>query len=149
MSDAQSQNRISHEDALEAAFAGRLKPVGKYLEVPTSLFVGQIDIKMPPLPEIAFYILKGGKPELLRAADQPYSALALSANKTVLIQASDMDILKRYAQDVLLQSTLKNPPSTDPNNDQPNVRIQSLRRAAIKIMAPCKPAAKNSIRPWP
>ena len=73
---------IDHQKALEAVTADRLPRKNGYCEVPTAVFISEVDVNMPALPAVAFYVWPNGRtqPEVLKKSDQPYSPLALSQN---------------------------------------------------------------------
>ena len=123
---------VIYQKALEQAYAGRL-PLRQdgYLEVPTALFVTKLDLKMPPLPELALYTLDNGKPKLLRAKSQPYSALALSQLPFVLVESSDAKILHAYAESRMLAAATGSP-SGEPIPMEK--RMESLRKAAVHVV---------------
>ncbi len=112
---------------LEKAFAGRLEPfTQEYYRVPTDLFISKVDLKMPALPGMAFFIpdASKGSVKMLRDYDQPYSALALTAFPEVLIRAEDISLLRQYAEQRILNSGAQ--PSLSIEK-----RMESLRRAAL------------------
>lgn len=115
-----------YRQALERAFSGRLKKIqNEYFEIPTSLFVSKLDLKMPSLPEIAFYIEKDGKIEILKKPDQKYSTLALSAHENILIHEKDFPEIRRFAEARILSDSA-------PSGKLPTAeRMEVLRRAAI------------------
>ncbi|MGE0614904.1 MAG: HD-GYP domain-containing protein [Bacteriovoracia bacterium] len=118
----------AHQDALEKTFAGRLKEtVEGYYEVPTVLFVNKIDLGMAPLPDIAFFNDKDGKVEVLRQADQPYSALALSNFEKILVRTEDFGDLKRFAEQQIVSGVGKGAMPVEQ-------RMDTLRRAAILMV---------------
>jgi putative nucleotidyltransferase with HDIG domain len=118
----------AHQRALEVIVAGNLRRVhGNYLELPTALFVRKIDIKMPPLPEIAFFEEASGEVRMIRAADQPYSPLALSAFEHVLIRTEDYSFVKSYAEGQILQAG-------NPGALPPAKRMETLRKTAMLVV---------------
>jgi MFS superfamily sulfate permease-like transporter len=123
---------VIYQTALEQAYSGRLpKRQDGYLEVPTALFVTKLDLKMPPLPELALYTLENGKPKLLREKSQPYSALALSTLPFVLVKAEDAKILHAYAESRMLAA------ATGTATGEPipmEKRMESLRKAAVMVV---------------
>lgn len=101
-----------HEQALKQVCTGRLPRVGEFVRVPTALFFDKIDVKMPVLPEVDFFVQEGAdwtyneesEPTLLKAAGQQYSALALSVHEHVLVRERDMDAIRRFANAALLKA---------------------------------------------
>ncbi|MGZ3709429.1 MAG: hypothetical protein ACXWPM_12240, partial [Bdellovibrionota bacterium] len=62
--------------------------------MPTEIFAGPIDVQMSPLPPIELYLKDAqGEFRLLRAKDQPYSALALRALPSVWVLEEDLEKL--------------------------------------------------------
>jgi HD-GYP domain-containing protein (c-di-GMP phosphodiesterase class II) len=131
---------------LEKALRGGFRNLGNgYYEIPTKIFVSKVDLKLPSLPEIAFYAQKPGSDsvELLRTSDQPYSALALSAFENVLIKEADLAVLKKHSEARLLSAT------TQTKGGEPaEKRMESLRRTAITVVDDLfqNPSASNIVR---
>jgi putative nucleotidyltransferase with HDIG domain len=103
------------------------RTVPGYLEVPTSVFVGRVDVNMPPLPPIALYRMDRGTPVLLRGPDQPFSALVLSQYDTVWIRDGDFRLIKDHAEAALSAPELN-------AGLAPQKRVQILRRTAILVV---------------
>lgn len=120
-------------EILEKAYTGRLVEVDQnYYEVPTSLFVDHVDVKMPALPAISFFEKKDGKITQIRKADQPYSSLALSSRESVLINKADVNQIKQYAESIILTSATA---GTDvKSKEQRDKKLLSLRTAAINVV---------------
>src|SRR3712207_5216538 len=93
--------KLSYEQALEAVNAGRLPRKDGFVEVPVNVFIERIDVGMAPLPSIAFYH-EPDTAKLLRKADQPYSALALSARESIWVREEDLGVVKGFAENVLV-----------------------------------------------
>ena len=117
---------IPHDKALELTFAGRLEQVGEHLKVPTSLFVSKVDVKMPALPSMEFYVEKDGQIELLKKADDPFSPLALSVYDYVLVDEKETNNLKDFAEKQLLAEGRSKALPTEQ-------RVSALRRASILV----------------
>lgn len=119
--------RGNHQQALESVNAGRVSRQNGYCEIPTAVFVDKIDVNMPPLPPVAFYIFKNGKAEMIRKADQPYSPLALSVHETVWIHEEDFHHLKAYAENLIVNPNLA---ATLPVEK----RMEALRKSAMLVV---------------
>lgn len=121
-----------HQDALERAYAGRLNKTAEgFVEIPSALFVGQVDLKMNPLPSIDIYVRKNGKPELLRKADQPYSPLALNAYENILVEEKSVEAIRKYAESIILATGAGTGGATQPLTEK---KMISLRKAAILMV---------------
>lgn len=121
----ESQQRLQ---LLEQVFSGNWPrtPDG-FIEIPTEMFVSKVDLKMPSLPRVGFYLMKAGKPEVLRKPEQPYSALALSAHPTIWVKESDFGLMRDYAQAQMIETAkIQAIPAQK--------RMETLRKAAILIV---------------
>ena len=88
----------THELALEQAYSGRL-PLTEdgFVRVPTALFIPKVDLKMPTLPDAAFYIRDTeGEIQTLKQEGGKFSVLALSNYDEILMKQED----GRYAQGI-------------------------------------------------
>jgi putative nucleotidyltransferase with HDIG domain len=117
--------KLSRQDALEAVYTGRLNRREGHIEIPTSLFVEQVDVNMPTLPPLALFVLKDGKFEVLKAADRPYSPLVLSLHETVWARDDQEPMLRRYAEGMIIQ------PTANEKEGGAEKRMEVLRRSAI------------------
>ena len=88
-----------------------------YVEIPTSAFVTQIDLKMPELPPIAFYEEVEGALVLIRDKDQRYSPLALTSRKMVWILENDLLSNPKLTASLPLEK-----------------RMETLRKTSIQVM---------------
>jgi HD-GYP domain-containing protein (c-di-GMP phosphodiesterase class II) len=117
-----------HADTLETDAPGSSTRKQGLIEVPTGVFVQRFDVNMAPLPPIAFFVFSTeGVPKQIRAADQPFSPLALSAYETIWIREEDFHHVRKYAE-----SVLTNPKLTA--NLPVEKRIETLQRAAIVVV---------------
>lgn len=118
-----------YQDVLERTYAGRLKEIDDlYIEIPTLLFVGRVDIKMPPLPKISFFERKlDGSVTKIRDKNDAYSSLALSQYQTVLVEKQEYPTLHGFAEAQILAASRA-------NNLPVEQRVESLRRAAILVV---------------
>ncbi len=115
------------KSALERILSGNLRREHGYVEIPTEALVPKVDVKMPPLPSIAFYIIKDGKFELLRRPDQAYSALALSMHPVIWVSEADLKQFRHFAENALLDpEALKDLP--------PEEKMTTLRKTAISVV---------------
>lgn len=114
-----------YQQALEAISAQRVSSENGYCEIPTEFFVSKIDVHMPELPPVSFYLKKDGRFELLKKEGEPYSALALSAHPSVWVEAKDLAKLKTFADAVLLNS------NSSLSNEK---RMESLRKSAMIVV---------------
>lgn len=113
--------------ALERILSGTLRREQGYVEIPTEAIVPKVDVKMPPLPAIAFFTQKNGKFELLRSPDQPYSALALSMHPVIWVTEADLKFFRNFAESALLDpEALKSLP--------PEEKMHTLRKTAISVV---------------
>jgi putative nucleotidyltransferase with HDIG domain len=123
--------KLNYEQALEAVYAERLPRQGGLVSVPTALFVGKIDVNMPALPAMAFYRLNDeGKPELLRAKDQPFSPLALSLHENVWVEEGEFSTIRKFAEGLILKGATGAQAAPVPTEK----RMEILRRSAIKVV---------------
>jgi HD-GYP domain-containing protein (c-di-GMP phosphodiesterase class II) len=137
MSSAQS-----YFDTLQAVYTDRLNRKNGYVEIPTLFFVGKIDVQMPDLPEIAFYLLKGEKTELLKQPKEIYSSLALSLHDVIWIKEEDLEVLRRFAESIILK------PSDSAGVLSSDKRMEILRRSAMTVVEDLflNPSPKNIAR---
>ncbi|MCC7441106.1 MAG: HD domain-containing protein [Bdellovibrionales bacterium] len=124
--DAGSSKLMEHGRALQLAFSDRLSRRNGYVEVPTALFVPKVDVRMPPLPSVAFYVWAGAGVRKIRDADQPYSPLALSAHGMVLVSEADIEGIRKFAERQIL--------SAGEGGLSRESRMETLRRAAIEVV---------------
>ncbi|MCM2278272.1 MAG: HD domain-containing protein [Oligoflexia bacterium] len=120
----------SYRKILAEVHAGRLRHEGDHYEIPIEFFVTKIDVNMPPLPAIAFYIQKDGGFEKIREADQPYSPLALSLHKSIWIDARHIDALREYASRLILSPAVNDRTAAIPME----TRMDTLRRSALLVV---------------
>ncbi len=120
----------AHQAAVKDSYAGRLtkREDGFYI-VPTSLFVSKVDLKMPTLPEIAFFSEKEGKVAPIKLAGEAFSPLALSNFDFVLVSESDLNKIQKFAEDAMVGKD-------DPLKPKAPVdqRMNTLRQAAIAVV---------------
>lgn len=121
----------NRSELLARISAGRVQHRLGYFEVPTLLFVEKVDVNQPSLPSIAFYVFKEDHqtpgPTLLREADQPYSALALSTHENVWIRDEDFPAIRTLSETLL----------TRPENGSsltPEKRMEGLRKTAMLVV---------------
>ena len=115
------------KSALERILSGNLRREQGYVEIPTEALVPKVDVKMPPLPAIAFFIIKDGKFEILRRPDQTYSALALSMHPVIWVTEADLKYFRQFAENALLDpEALKDLP--------PEEKMTTLRKTAISVV---------------
>lgn len=129
----ESMSPEKQQEALEQYLAGKLARKDGHYEVPTALFVAQLDVRMPPLPTVAFYVQSdkaSATLELLKDKDQPFSRLALSNHERIYILESDIGALKAYCDSLLAAGGT--PGSGDPMPAEK--RMGSLRRSAIAVV---------------
>lgn len=109
-----------------------------FLEIPTTVFVDRVDVDMPSLPPIALYVPRSGPaapaPDagidefvVLRAADQAFSALALTQHATVWVRSEELRRVPGLADRVAAKSA-QNP--TLPLDK----RMHALRQSAIMVV---------------
>jgi len=98
-----------------------------FLEIPTSVFIDRIDLKMPALPSVAFYAINNDRLEKIRNAEQPYSTLALSAAKTIWIKEEDFHLIKGFTENLLTDPKLTESLSTQ-------TRMETLRKSSMAVM---------------
>lgn len=115
-------------DVLQAVYTDRLNRQKDFVEIPTIFFVGKIDVQMPDLPEIAFYLLKGEKVELLKQPKEVYSPLALSLHDAIWIKEDDLELLRRFAEAVILK------PGDSAGVLSSDKRMEILRRSAVTVV---------------
>jgi putative nucleotidyltransferase with HDIG domain len=120
----------SFQQSLEDLWSNRLAQRDGYIQVPTSLFVSRIDLNMPSLPPTDLYVEEpGGGFTLLRKANQPYSALALSVRPHVWIREQDLRPIRGFAE------TQAFSPATVTHAATPaEQRVTELRKNAMKVM---------------
>ncbi len=117
------QPKDEYAHALELVHARRLNRNDAYFEVPTVLLVHRINVKMEALPKVSLYEMENQSPRLIRSAEQPFSALALSLRPSVWVHESEMELIYELADAALL-----NPASNAES------RMESLRRSAILVV---------------
>ena len=118
---------MDHQQALERVNANRVNRKDGYCEVPTALFVERIDVNMPELPPVAFYVPKNGKQEILKSANQGYSTLALSLHPAIWVEEKDFELLRKYAEATILNGGPAGALS-------PEKRMESLRKSAMLVV---------------
>src|ERR1019366_2527868 len=76
-------------------------------------------------------------PEQIRAADQPYSPLALSLHTSVWVREDEMDAVRAFAEHLIVGG---NPSGGDRMETKPQAtmptekRMETLRRAAMLVV---------------
>ena len=123
-------SRLTHQQALEYTFADRMPRKDGYVELPTTFFADNLDVNLPPLPAVGFYQRVDGKIRTLREAQQPYSLLALTAFESILVKEEEFDLIKKYAETLILGATGGGYSMTLP----PEKRMESLRRSAMLVV---------------
>ncbi|MCM2322428.1 MAG: HD domain-containing protein [Oligoflexia bacterium] len=105
------------------------RPGRGFFEIPVEFFVARIDVNMPALPAIAFFIHREGAFEKIRDADQPFSPLVLSLHSSIWISDEHIASLRDYASQVILATTPL------PGGGFPmETRMESLRRSALLVV---------------
>jgi len=123
----EEMKNLARQHALERVSKGQLREIEKgYLEVPTDVFVGRIDVKMPSLPSIDYFIEREGKIGILKEKGKHLSPLALSAHPLVVIRTRDFDTLKGFTDTQLLREKEYDKSRVDP-------KIKKLRNEAILV----------------
>lgn len=120
---------MSSHEALEAVWSNRLRAEGEYVQVPTSLFVNKIDINMPDLPYMAFFVMRDGKIALLKGENQAYSPLALSLHEHIWIRTKDLQPMRQYAEDRILA-----PGYVHASHASPEKKVSLLRQTALRVV---------------
>jgi HD-GYP domain-containing protein (c-di-GMP phosphodiesterase class II) len=117
--------RQTHEEALQAVYSDSLDRRNGFVRVPTSLFVSKVDVNMPALPEVDFFVETGatGKFDILRHGDQPYSSLALSVHEFIWLKEPELPQIRKYA-DIL---GVRTPEAVES-------RIEALRKSSMTVM---------------
>jgi HD-GYP domain-containing protein (c-di-GMP phosphodiesterase class II) len=127
MTPTSLQPKLTYEEALEAVYAERVSRRGGLVNIPTSIFVGKIDVNMPALPPMAFFRFnERGDREQIRGKDQPYSPLALSLHDSVWIDSGDFAAIRKFAEGMILKGASGSVPTER--------RMEILRRSAIKVV---------------
>lgn len=128
MSTAKSPASLSLAGALELVNSGRVTRKAGYCEIPTVLFVQKVDVNMPALPPVGFYLMRENGPEKIRDPGQPYSPLALSAFPSVWVREEDLVHITGYTQKLITT------PNTESGDLSPQNRMETLRNSAMNVV---------------
>lgn len=113
-------------NALEKICSNRVREFQGYMEVPTVALIQRVDVALPELPNISFYLREKDQITVLREAGQPLSPVLLSQKKTVWVKQADFEAIRLLAQNQLI-----NPPA---EHALPIVdRMESLRKTAFAV----------------
>lgn len=120
--------KLNLEQAIKDAYTGKLKKNAHGLyEVPSILFVAKVDLKMPELPDIAFYTYTDGQKKLLKEKGKKLSALVFSSHPSVFVEESDFVEIQKYAENCMTSLN-------GPSKMEPKARMETLRQAAISTV---------------
>ncbi len=101
-----------------------------FVQIPTGVFVERFDVGIQPLPPIAFFHFGDeptASPRLIREANQPFSAIALSAYQTIWVREQDYPIIRARVENVLTNPKL--------TADLPvEKKMEALQRAATVVV---------------
>ncbi len=115
-------------EALEDVYSDTLRRKEKHVEIPTSIFIEKVDVYMPSLPSIPFYILKGDRFEILKPAQESYSPLVLSLHDFIWVKEEHLEPIQKHVEGIIVKPN-------DASNALPaEKRAEILRRSAIKVV---------------
>lgn len=116
--------KLSHQEALEALYAGKLVTWGDYVRIPTVLFTHVKTGKAEKqLPEVSFYSLneKGEANELAQEIDG-FAERAVSSFQNLWVKKQELEQLLSYTDKMLIRGEAG-----------PELRLDALRRSALAV----------------
>lgn len=116
-----------HQEALAKVNAGQLRRLSGYYEIPTAVFVDALDVNLPALPAVAFYIYKNDRHERIREAAQAFPPLALTLHESIWVREEEFAAVKQYTEGLLLN------PKANPAMPAER-RMDILRQSAMLVV---------------
>lgn len=123
-------------DLVQKICSGDLVEKDGHYEIPTSIFVPKVDIKLPPLPAVTFSVpgeLPNSPLQILKRPEESFSLLALSNYPAIYIPKGEFAELKKYIETAYLSlpqaSALESPEMKAYRS-----RLDALRSAAMQVV---------------